>query len=219
MKLKISEEIIGCHGYTCKDILEDKHHNLYMRAEECCQNLLDWQTKVIALMPEAKQALPQPSSINSVEDLYRTNEQANIQSYVFLLSVFNFCDKVYTDLKDMCNTLAVAASNEDDSEEHRIYSDLDNALRKLSTLNNIISLTLIENRGITGMLRLLEMCNYIALRSFSAVGSYTFRDIIGTIVGQGYYDVGILVEATNVTTPTTPTVAGAADDEKLIRIH
>lgn len=218
MSLLINDETIAQNSYTCKDILNEKYHDLYVQAEECCKNLHDWQTNAIALMPDAKQLLPQPCNIKGVEELYNANEQTRIQSYVFLLSLFGFCNKVYSDVRVLCDTLAHAINNDDTLTESMTHSNLNSALHKLSILNNIFSPTLTKNSGITGMLRLLDMTNYLGIHSFAAVGSYSFRDIIGTIAGQGYYDLGILIEAINAPMPTAPTVAEAADDDKLIRM-
>ena len=51
------------------------------------------------------------------------------------------------------------------------------------------------------------------LHDWKTVGSWTYRDVVGTVMGRGYFDLEMLVATPTEPIPTTTTIGEVADDK------
>lgn len=52
-----------------------------------------------------------------------------------------------------------------------------------------------------------------SLHDWKSVGSWTYRDVVGTVMGRGYFDLEMLVATPAEPIPTTTTIGEVADDK------
>lgn len=204
MRLKISrktlsEKVICERGsYSAKEILENLYPELVEQVEEHRHRLGELQSRVRELLPTAKEHLPATKGITNAE-LHSATAQANIQAYITLRSLYGFAIKAQLQIYNMCEGLAKAINGDKSVSEEDAHANLKEFLGRLSAMYDQYGPALFENLGVVGLLRMQHIADYMGakynLYDFSAVGSWTFRDVVGSVISRGYFGMDLILEA------------------------
>ena len=207
--------------YTYKEILEDRYPELFEQAEEQRNCLAELQSKVIALLPNVKIIIPNRRYLQV--GIHSVEAQTCAQEKIVLHSLYNFADKAYIQIKNMCEVLAEAINSNNCIAEEDAHVNLEDALDKLTVLYHQFGGALLENLGVVGLLRLQRIADYMGtkynLYDWSAVGSWTFRDVVGTVTGHGYFGSDLLFAALAEPIPTAVTIGEVAENSTMLRIY
>lgn len=207
--------------YTYREILENRYPELLSRAEEQRDRLAELQNKVVTLLPKSEITVPNMrylhKAVNSIET------QTGAQAKITLYSLYNFADKAYLQIKNLCEVLAESINGANNITEDDAAANLEELVGRLTTLYNQLNPVLFENIGAVGLLRIQRITEYMGtkynLHDFKTVGNWTFRDIVGMVLSQGFFSMTMILDASIEPTPTTTTIGEVIDNEKLVSIY
>ena len=208
-------------AYTMREFLEYDYPELLEAAESRCAVLAELQNAVIELLPLSKKLLP-----SDIVRLDCVEAQANLMVYIYHYSLFAFADKAYTMLKEQCSALAEALNSNNDEKEEETVEILKKTLDALSR----IPFDTLLNHSAAGLLRLDIFKEHLQHRldfpvipvydeNGKHIGTWTFRDITGTMVRNGLSYEQLLTDCINAPLPDSTTIGKVVDDETLLRIY
>ena len=215
MRLKLHQP------HTMREFLEYDYPELLKAAESGCTLLTELQSALIDLLPLSKKLLP-----SNIEQLAGAEAQANFMTYIYYYSLFSFADKAYTILNKQCTALAKALDANDAEDEKK---GVENLKKTLDALRYVPFDTLL-NHSAVGLLRLNIFKEYLCKRldfpvitrydeNGKRIGSWSFRDITGTMVINGLSHKQLLTNCINAPLPDSTTIGKVVDDETLLRIY
>ena len=204
-----------------REFLEYDYPELLEAAESGCAVLTELQNTVIELLPLSKKVLP-----SDIAQLDSVEVQANLMVYIYHYSLFAFADKAYTMLKEQCSALAEALNSNNDEKEEETVEILKKTLDALSR----IPFDTLLNHSAAGLLRLDIFKEHLQHRldfpvipvyneNGKHIGTWTFRDITGTMVRNGLSYEQLLTDCINAPLPDSTTIGKVVDDETLLRIY
>ena len=206
---------------TMRDFLELYHPDLLEAAESGCTLLTELQSALIDLLPRSKKLLP-----SNIEQLAGAEAQANFMTYIYYYSLFAFADKAYTILNAQCTALAKALDANDAEDEEKGVENLE---KTLEALGYVPFDTLLDHSA-AGLLRLdifkeplQHRLDFPVIPVYDEngkhIGTWTFRDITGTMVRNGLSYEQLLTDCINAPLPDSTTIGKVVDDETLLRIY
>ena len=206
---------------TMRDFLELYYANLLKAAESGCTLLTELQSALIDLLPRSKKLLP-----SNIDQLAGAEAQANFMTYIYYYSLFSFADKAYTILNEQCTALAKALDANDAEDKKKGVENLEKTLKALS----YVPFDTLLNHSAVGLLRLDIFKEYLGERldfpvipvydeNGKHIGTWTFRDITGTMVRNGLSYEQLLTDCINAPLPDSTTIGKVVDDETLLRIY
>ena len=207
---------------TMRDFLELYYSDLLEAAESGCTLLTELQSALIDLLPRSKKLLP-----SNIEQLAGAEAQANFMTYIYYYSLFSFADKAYTILNEQCTALAKALDANDAEDKKKGVENLEKTLKALS----YVPFDTLLNDSAVGLLRLDIFKEYLCKRlDFPVIplydengkrigGSWSFRDITGTMEINGLSDKKLLTDCINAPLPDSITIGKVVDDVTLLRIY
>lgn len=209
------------HPYTLRELLECDYPELLEAAESMCVVLTELQNAIVERLPLSKRLLP-----FDIKQLAHVEKQANLMTYIYYHSLFAFADEVYTILNKQCTALAEALNSNDKTAEDAAADKLKQTLQSLGR----IPFDTLLNHGAVGLLRLEHFKDYLqgrldfnVISVFDQTGKihahWSFRDITGTIEGNGLDHEGLLEDVINTPLPNAPTIGKVVDDETLVRMY
>ena len=207
--------------HTMREFLEYDYPELLEAAESGCAVLTELQNAVIELLPLSKKLLP-----SDIAQLDCVEAQANLMVYIYHYSLFSFADKAYTMLKEQCSALAEALNSNNDEKEEETVEILKKTLEALG----YVPFDTLLNHSAAGLLRLDIFKEYLGERldfpvipvydeNGKHIGTWTFRDITGTMVRNGLSYEQLLTDCINAPLPDSTTIGKVVDDETLLRIY
>ena len=207
--------------HTMREFLEYDYPELLEAAESRCALLAELQNAVIELLPLSKKLLP-----NNMGQLGNVEAQANFMTYIYHYSLFAFAGRVYTIINAQCTALAEALNANDDEKEKEIVENLENTLEALG----YVPFDTLLNHSAAGLLRLDIFKEHLQHRldfpvipvyneNGKHIGTWTFRDITGTMVRNGLSYEQLLTDCIAAPLPNRPTIGKVVDDETLLRIY
>ena len=207
---------------TMRDFLELYYSDLLEAAESGCTLLTELQSALIDLLPRSKKLLP-----SNIEQLANAEAQASLMVYIYHYSLFTFADKVYSILNAKCTALAKALDANDAEDKKKGVENLEKTLKALS----YVPFDTLLNDSAVGLLRLDIFKEYLCKRlDFPVIplydengkrigGSWSFRDITGTMEINGLSDKKLLTDCINAPLPDSITIGKVVDDVTLLRIY
>ena len=206
---------------TMRVFLECSYPELLERAENKCTILTELQNAIIDLLPSSQKLLP-----CNIEQLAGAEAQANFMTYIYHYSLFAFADKAYTILNSQCTALAKALDANDAEDEEKNVENLENTLEALG----YVPFDTLLNHSAAGLLRLDIFKEHLQDRldfpvipvyneNGKHIGTWTFRDITGTMVRNGLSYEQLLTDSINAPLPDSTTIGKVVDDETLLRIY
>ena len=207
--------------HTMREFLEYDYPELLEAAESGCTLLTELQSALIDLLPSSQKLLP-----CNIEQLAGAEAQANLMTYIYYYSLFAFADKAYTMLKEQCSALAEALNSNNDEKEEETVEILK---KTLDALNRMPFDNLLDHSAV-GLLRLDIFKEYLGERldfpvipvydeNGKRIGSWSFRDITGTMVNNGLSHKQLLTNCINAPLPDSTIIGKVVDDETLLRIY
>ena len=207
--------------HTMREFLEYDYPELLEAAESRCALLAELQNAVIELLPLSKKLLP-----NNMGQLGNVEAQANFMTYIYHYSLFAFAGRVYTIINAQCTALAEALNANDDEKEKEIVENLENTLEALG----YVPFDTLLNHSAAGLLRLDIFKEHLQHRldfpvipvydeNGKHIGTWTFRDITGTMVRNGLSYEQLLTDCINAPLPDSTTIGKVVDGETLLRIY
>ena len=207
--------------HTMREFLEYDYPELLEAAESRCAVLAELQNAVIELLPLSKKLLP-----SNMGQLGNVEAQANFMTYIYHYSLFAFADKAYTILNAQCTALAEALNANDDETKEETVENLENTLEALG----YVPFDTLFNHSAAGLLRLDIFKEHLQHRldfpvipvydeNGKHIGTWTFRDITGTMVRNGLSFEQLLTDCINAPLPDSTTIGKVVDDETLLRIY
>lgn len=207
--------------HTMREFLEYDYPELLEAAESRCAVLAELQNAVIELLPLSKKLLP-----SNMGQLGNVEAQANFMTYIYHYSLFAFADKAYTILNAQCTALAEALNANDDETKEETVENLENTLEALG----YVPFDTLLNHSAAGLLRLDIFKEHLQHRldfpvipvydeNGKHIGTWTFRDITGTMVRNGLSFEQLLTDCINAPLPDSTTIGKVVDDETLLRIY
>ena len=207
--------------HTMREFLEYDYPELLEAAESGCAVLTELQNVVIELLPSSQKLLP-----CNIEQLAGAEAQANLMTYIYYYSLFAFADKAYTILNAQCTALAKALDANDAEEEEKGVENLEKTLEALG----YVPFDTLLNHSAAGLLRLDIFKEHLQHRldfpvipvyneNGKHIGTWTFRDITGTMVRNGLSYEQLLTDCINAPLPDSTTIGKVVDDETLLRIY
>ena len=207
--------------HTMREFLEYDYPELLEAAESRCALLAELQNAVIELLPLSKKLLP-----NNMGQLGNVEAQANFMTYIYHYSLFAFAGRVYTIINAQCTALAEALNANDDEKEKEIVENLENTLEALG----YVPFDTLLNHSAAGLLRLDIFKEHLQHRldfpvipvyneNGKHIGTWTFRDITGTMVKNGLSYEQLLTDCINAPLPDSTTIGKVVDGETLLRIY
>ena len=206
---------------TMRDFLELYYANLLKAAESGCTLLTELQSALIDLLPRSKKLLP-----SNIDQLAGAEAQANFMTYIYYYSLFSFADKAYTILNEQCTALAKALDANDAEDKKKGVENLEKTLKAL----RYVPFDTLLNDSAVGLLRLDIFKEYLGERldfpvipvydeNGKRIGSWSFRDITGTMVNNGLSHKQLLTNCINAPLPDSITIGKVVDDVTLLRIY
>lgn len=207
--------------HTMREFLECNYPELLEAAESRCTILTDLQNALIGLLPSSQKLLP-----CNIEQLAGAEAQANLMTYIYYYSLFAFADKAYTILNAQCTALAKALDANDAEDEKNVAENLEKTLDAL----DYVPFDALLNHSATGLLRLDIFKEHLQYRldfpvipvydeNGKHIGTWTFRDITGTMVKNGLSYEQLLTDSIKAPLPDSTTIGKVVDDETLLRIY
>lgn len=207
--------------HTMREFLECNYPELLERAESRCTILTELQSALIDLLPSSQKLLP-----SDIVRLDCVEAQANLMTYIYHYSLFAFADKAYTILNAQCTALAKALDANDSEDEEKGVENLEKTLDALG----YVPFDTLLNHSVAGLLRLDIFKEHLQHRldfpvipvydeNGKHIGTWTFRDITGTLVKNGLSYEQLLTDSINAPLPDSTTIGKVVDDETLLRIY
>ena len=207
--------------HTMREFLECNYPELLERAESRCTILTDVQNALIDLLPSSQKLLP-----CNIKQLDNAEAQANLMTYIYYYSLFAFAGKAYTILNAQCTALAKALDANDSEDEEKGVENLEKTLEALG----YVPFDTLLNHSVAGLLRLDIFKEHLQYRldfpvipvydeNGKHIGTWTFRDITGTMVRNGLSYEQLLTDCINAPLPSCHTVDKLVDDETMVRIY
>ena len=207
--------------HTMREFLECNYPELLERAENRCTILTDLQNTLIDLLPSSQKQLP-----CNIEQLAGAEAQANLMTYIYYYSLFAFAGKAYTILNAQCTALAKALDANDAEDEKNAVENLEKTLDAL----DYVPFDTLLNHSVAGLLRLDIFKEHLQHRldfpvipvyneNGKHIGTWTFRDITGTMVKNGLSYEQLLTDSIKAPLPDSITIGKVVDDETLLRIY
>ena len=207
--------------HTMREFLEYDYPELLEAAESGCTLLTELQNVLIDLLPSSQKLLP-----CNIEQLAGAEAQANLMTYIYYYSLFAFADKVYTILNAQCTALAKALDANDAEDEEKGVENLEKTLEALG----YVPFDTLLNHSAAGLLRLDIFKEHLQHRldfpvipvydeNGKHIGTWTFRDITGTMVKNGLSYEQLLTDSIKAPLPDSTTIGKVVDDETLLRIY
>ena len=218
--LKINRNKPYVEAYTYMEILEERYSELLKIAEMQRNRLATLREAAVTYMDDAKAKLVPVNKLKASSDLNEQEVQANIQAYIFLHALFGFAGGVFTLIRRKCDALAKAIHEKDKSAEVRCKDDLEDFFIKLENLYNSHISALMENGGVVGLLRMVQIADCIAPKfDFSVYGNWTLRDIVGTVSTRGYFDLMMYTQLLDAEIPECKTVGEVAENSTMVQMY
>ena len=207
--------------HTMREFLEYDYPELLEAAESGCTLLTELQNALIDLLPSSQKLLP-----CNIEQLAGAEAQANLMTYIYYYSLFAFADKAYTILNAQCTALAKALDANDAEDEEKGVENLEKTLEALG----YVPFDTLLNHSAAGLLRLDIFKEHLQHRldfpvipvydeNGKHIGTWTFRDITGTMVKNGLSYEQLLTDSIKAPLPDSTTIGKVVDDETLLRIY
>jgi hypothetical protein len=204
-----------------REFLECHYPELLETAESGCAVLTGLQNALVELLPQSQKLLPR-----EIKQLANIEAQANFMTYIYHYSLFAFAGRVYTIINAQCTALAEALNANDDEKEKEIVENLENTLEALG----YVPFDTLLNHSAAGLLRLDIFKEHLQHRldfpvipvydeNGKYIGTWTFRDITGTMVRNGLSYEQLLTDCIAAPLPNRPTIGKVVDDETLLRIY
>ena len=207
--------------HTIRELLECSYPEMLESAESGCTRLTELQKALIDLLPSSQKMLP-----CNIEQLAGAEAQANFMTYIYYYSLFAFAHKVYTMFKEQCTALAEALDENNVEDKENAVEKLEKTLEAL----NYVPFDTMLNHSAAGLLRLdifkehlQERLDFPVITVYDEkgkhIGTWTFRDITGTIVKNGLSCEQLLTNCINAPLPESTTIGKVVNDETLLRIY
>jgi hypothetical protein len=210
-KLKITKNYRP--SYTLREIFEDENPELWNKVQALSKRLADLQEMVIPVLPLRQQQLPKDAGL-----LNEVDAQIAFQSYILARSLYAFADKSNKLLDSQCTSYAKALNAHDTYDEEDALADLK---KTIDVLDEVPLEALLDDR-VSGLHRLSAVTYKFKSRMGFGIfekGSWTFHDIMGTIISQGLRDANMLHDAINDIPPTSVSVTELLDDDEMRRVY
>lgn len=213
MALKITKNYRP--SYTLREIFEGENPELWNEVQALSKRLADLQEMLIPVMPLRQQQLPKDAGLMNEVDA-----QIAFQSYILARSLYAFADKSNKLLDSQCTSYAKALNAHDTYDEEDAIADLK---KTIDVLDDVPLESLLDDR-VSGLHRLSAVTYKFKSRMDFGVfksekGSWSFHDIMGTIIRQGLSDANMLHDAINVIPPTSVSVTELLDDDVMRRVY
>ena len=213
MALKITKNYRP--SYTLREIFEDENPELWDKVQALSKRLSDLQEMVIPVMPLLQQQLPKDAGLMNEVDA-----QIAFQSYILARSLYAFADESNKLLDSQCTSYAKALNAHDTYDEEDALADLK---KTIDVLDAAPLEALLDDR-VSGLHRLSAVTYKFKSRMDFGVfnakkSSWSFHDIMGTIIRQSLSDANMLHDAINDIPPTSVSVTELLDDDTLYRIY
>ena len=201
-------------SYTLREIFEDENPELWDKVQALSKRLADLQEMVIPVLPLRQQQLPKDAGL-----LNEVNAQIAFQSYILARSLYAFADESNKLLDSQCTSYAKALNAHDTYEEDAL-ADLK---KTIDVLDEVPLEALLDDR-VSGLHRLSAVTYKFKSRMYfdvfkSEKGSWSFHDVMGTIINQGLRDANMLQDAINDIPPTSVSVTELLDDDEMRRVY
>ena len=212
MALKITKNYRP--SYTLREIFEDENPELWDKVQALSKRLADLQEMVIPIMPLLQQQLPKDAGL-----LNEVDAQIAFQSYILARSLYAFADESNKLLDSQCTNYAKALNAHDTYEEDALAD-----LKKTIDVLDAAPLESLLDDRVSGLHRLSAVTyKFKGRMDFdvfkSEKGSWSFHDIMGTIINQGLRDANMLHDAINDIPPTSVSVTELLDDDEMQRVY
>lgn len=213
MALKITKNYRP--SYTLREIFEDENPELWDKVQALSKRLADLQEMVIPVLPLRQQQLPKDAGL-----LNEVNAQIAFQSYILARSLYAFADESNKLLDSQCTSYAKALNAHDTYDEEDALADLK---KTIDVLDEVPLESLLDDR-VSGLHRLSAVTYKFKSRMDFGVfnakkSSWSFHDIMGTIINQGLSDANMLHDAINDIPPTSVSVTELLDDDEMRRVY
>ncbi|MEE1121087.1 MAG: hypothetical protein UHT92_05330 [Prevotella sp.] len=213
MALKITKNYRP--SYTLREIFEGENPELWNEVQALSKRLADLQEMLIPVMPLRQQQLPKDAGLMNEADA-----QTAFQSYILVRSLYAFADKSNRLLDSQCTSYAKALNAHDTYDEEDALADLK---KTIDVLDDVPLKSLLDDR-VSGLHRLSAVTYKFKGRMDFGVfelekGSWTFHDIMGTIINQGLSDGNMLQDAINDIPPTSVSVTELLDNDEMQRMY
>lgn len=201
--------------YTLGEIFEDENPELWDKVQALSKRLAGLQEMVIPVLPLRQQQLPKDAGLLSEVDA-----QIAFQSYILARSLYAFADESNKLLDSQCTSYAKALNAHDTYDEEDALADLK---KTIDVLDAAPLDSLLDDR-VSGLHRLSAMTYKFKSRMDFGVfklekGSWTFHDIMGSIICYGLCDANMLHDAINDIPPTSVSVTELLDDDEMRRVY
>lgn len=212
-KLKITKN--NRLSYTLREIFEDENPELWDKVQALSKRLADLQEMVIPIMPLLQQQLPKDAGL-----LNEVDAQIAFQSYILARSLYAFADESNKLLDSQCTSYAKALNAHDTYNEEDALADLK---KTIDVFDEAPLESLLDDR-VSGLHRLSAVTYKFKSRMDfdvfkSEKGSWSFHDIMGTIINQGLRDANMLHNAVSDIPPTSVSVTELLDDDEMRRVY
>lgn len=208
-KLKITKNYRP--SYTLREIFEGENPELWIKVQVLSKRLADLQEMVIPVMPLRQQQLPKDAGL-----LNEVDAQIAFQSYILARSLYAFADESNKLLDNQCTSYAKALNAHDTYDEEDALADLK---KTIDVLDEVPLESLLDDR-VSGLHRLSAVTYKFKSRmDFGVFKSWSFHDIMGTIINQGLSDANMLHDAINDIPPTSVSVTELLDDDEMRRVY
>ena len=213
MALKITKNYRP--SYTLGEIFEDENPELWDKVQALSKRLANLQEMVIPVLPLRQQQLPKDAGM-----LNEVDAQIALQSYILARSLYAFADESNKLLDSQCTSYAKALNAHDIYDEEDALADL----KKTIDVLDEVPLEALLDDCVSGLHRLSAVTYKFKGRMDFGVfnsenGSWSFHDIMGTIINQGLRDANMLHDAINDIPPTSVSVTELLDDDEMRRVY
>ena len=212
-KLKITKNYRP--SYTLREIFEGENPEHLDKVQALSKRLADLQEMVIPVMPLLQQQLQKDAGM-----LNEVDAQIALQSYILARSLYAFAYESNKLLDSQCTSYAKALNAHDTYDEEDALADLK---KTIDVLDAAPLESLLDDR-VSGLHRLSAVTYKFKSRMDfdvfkSEKGSWSFHDIMGTIISQGLSDANMLQDAVNDIPPTSVSVTELLDNDEMRRAY
>jgi hypothetical protein len=197
MTLKFStNQIIAMQEY-----LEYEYEEVLEQLQDANEKLINLQEKAIQYATICKAALPaDEGKIDNVA-------KENIKNYIYALAMFRFAGKVWSLIEGQLQRI-VEALEKNDRYVYEDTEDLQELLAKIGKvpfdkLAEMLNMDLLKLEEVTALV--YERMDFYLCRSKSGRGTWSFRDVTGTIKNAGFTN-DLIISAYNEPIPAEITV-------------
>lgn len=206
--------------YTRRDIMDEYFPELLEQSEQCFKKMEELQKKVVLLLSNSQRQIPDPAS-ETANNLQKMQVQQNLMEYIYLKSLYGFANKLCEIIDCQCRSLAEAKNKEVQEDIDKSKELLENALD--------IAITVKIDEPLKGMLYLDDviesqfkerkvLADFSVLKTRERNGSWTFRDITGTIKSKGITQ-SLWADVKNDDIPIDSNIRPLLDDNEMLRIY